>query len=141
MCGCGCGKIFKRRHTWSAGVCIVKNYCAQSVRVCQNWLHTNTLGIFDDCASATSFDSSNNIISIRPEFRIPKNCVIKEIIHYVLSEFFKLFCYEVILLLKFISDKCLLLCKGSFNSKELGKRIIAQYCNKKISANLEGCLD
>ena len=43
VCGCGCGKIIKKTHTCGAGVCGVKSYCAQSVWVCQNWLHTNTL--------------------------------------------------------------------------------------------------
>ena len=34
---------FQKTHMCGAGVCGVKSYCAQSVRVCQNWLHTNTL--------------------------------------------------------------------------------------------------
>ena len=34
---------YQKTHTCGVGVCGVKSYCAQSVRVCQNWLHTNTL--------------------------------------------------------------------------------------------------
>ena len=33
----------QKTHTCSVGVCGAKSYCAQSVRVCQSWLHTNTL--------------------------------------------------------------------------------------------------
>ena len=40
--GVGAAK-FQKTHTCGAGVCGVKSYCAQSVRVCQNCLHTNTL--------------------------------------------------------------------------------------------------
>ena len=34
---------FQKTHTCSVRVCGAKSYCAQSVRVCQNWLHTNTM--------------------------------------------------------------------------------------------------
>ena len=34
-------KILKT-HMCGVGVCGLKSYCVQSVRVCQNWLHTNT---------------------------------------------------------------------------------------------------
>ena len=36
---------YQKTHTCGAGVCGVKSYCVHSVRVCQNWLHTNTLHI------------------------------------------------------------------------------------------------
>ena len=35
-------KILKT-HMCGVGVCGKKSYCVQSVQVCQNWLHTNTL--------------------------------------------------------------------------------------------------
>ena len=33
----------KKTHMCGVGVCGMKSYCAQSVRVCQNLLHANTL--------------------------------------------------------------------------------------------------
>ena len=33
----------QKTHMCGGGVCGIKSYCVQSVRVCQNWLHTNTL--------------------------------------------------------------------------------------------------
>ena len=32
-----------KTHKCVAGLCRMKSYCAQSVQVCLNWLHTNTL--------------------------------------------------------------------------------------------------
>ena len=43
----GAAKFSKNAQvTCGAGVCRAKSYCAQSVWVCQNWLRTNTLQIY-----------------------------------------------------------------------------------------------
>ena len=46
MCRCGCGKAFKNTHV-RVGSVQSERYCAQSVRVCPNWLCTNTLISFN----------------------------------------------------------------------------------------------